>query len=85
VTKQPGRRQPFWVSVFGLVLYTAICGVIPFVHQFTGRDMKPALMLNIDSVLVFIFLLGTGTIVAILALNRRIATLEKKSDKEEED
>ena len=74
------QRASFWVSSFALVLYTLTCGAIPIYHQISGRQLKPALMLNLDSVFVFIFLLGTGTIVAVAALNRRISALEKNKE-----
>jgi len=35
--------------------------------------------LNLDSVYLFIFLLGTATIVVVFGLNRRIEALEKKN------
>ena len=73
------QRSKFWVSAFGLILYTLACGAIPIYHQATGRDLKPALNINIDSVYVFIFLLGTATIVVAFGLNRRIEALEKKN------
>lgn len=76
------RKAPFWISIFALVLYTLACGAIPVYHQLTNRDMKPALTINIDSVFLFVFLLGVGTIVAIAGLNRRIAALEKKNQAE---
>ena len=72
------QRPSFWISIFGLVLYTLACGAIPIYHQISGRELKPALTVNLDSVYLFMFLLGVGAIVAITALNRRIAALEKK-------
>ena len=72
------QRPSFWISIFALVLYTLACGAIPVYHQISGRELKPALTVNLDSIYLFMFLLGTGAIVAITALNRRIAALEKK-------
>jgi TRAP-type C4-dicarboxylate transport system permease small subunit len=76
------QRGSFWVSTFALILYTLACGAIPVYHQFSGRDLKPALTINLDSVYLFMFLLGTGAIIAIAALNRRITALEKKDAQE---
>ena len=72
------QRPSFWISIFALVLYTLACGAIPVYHQISGRELKPALTVNLDSIYLFMFLLGVGAIVAITALNRRIAALEKK-------
>ena len=76
---QEAERAGHWISMFGLVLSTLACGAIPFYHGIIGRDLKSVLILNLDNVYVFIFLLGAGTITAIAALNRRIAGLEKKN------
>jgi hypothetical protein len=73
------KKVSFWFSSFALILYTVACGAVPVYHQISGRGMKPVLTLNLDSVYVFAFLLGTGTIVAIAGLNRRIAALEEKN------
>jgi hypothetical protein len=72
------QRPSFWISIFALVLYTLACGAIPVYHQISGRELKPALTVNLDSIYVFMFLLGVGAIVAITALNRRVVALEKK-------
>jgi hypothetical protein len=72
------QRPSFWISIFALVLYTLACGAIPVYHQISGRELKPALTVNLDSIYLFMFLLGVGAIVAITALNRRVAALEKK-------
>lgn len=77
----PGEpeRSKFWVSAFALILYTVACGAIPIYHQATGRDLKPVVNLNLDNVYLFIFLLGTATIIVAFGLNRRIEALEKKN------
>jgi hypothetical protein len=72
------QRPSFWISIFALVLYTLACGAIPVYHQISGRELKPALTVNLDSIYLFMFLLGVGAIVAITALNRRVVALEKK-------
>jgi uncharacterized membrane protein YhaH (DUF805 family) len=73
------QRSKFWVSMFALILYTVACGAIPIYHQASGRDLKPVVSVNLDSVYLFIFLLGTATIVVAFGLNRRIDALEKKN------
>lgn len=77
----PGQphRPKFWVTAFGLILCTVACGVISLYHQGASRDLKPALNINIDSVYLFIFLLGSAVIGVVFDLNRRLASLEKKS------
>jgi hypothetical protein len=79
------QRSKFWVSAFALILYTLACGTVPIYHQVTGRDLKPALNINLDSVYLFIFLLGTATIVAVFALHRRLEALEKKDGATQDD
>ncbi len=79
------QRSKFWVSAFALILYTVACGAIPIYHQATGRDLKPIVNLNLDSVYLFIFLLGTATIVVAFGLNLRIEALEKKNAMTEAD
>jgi hypothetical protein len=77
---QEAERPRHWSSMVGLVLATFVCAAIPLYHGLTGSEKKSVLILNLDSVYVFIFLLGTGTISAIAALNRRIAALEEKNE-----
>jgi hypothetical protein len=72
-------RSNFWTTIFALILYTLMCGAVPIYHQVTGRDLKPALNINLDSVYLFVFLLGTAIIMVAAGLNRRIAALENKS------
>jgi hypothetical protein len=76
-------RSNFWITMFALILYTLACGAIPIYHQATGRDLKPALNISLDSVYVFVFLLGTATIIVAAGLHRRIAALEKKAAPEQ--
>jgi len=75
---QPSRRSNFWVSLFALILYTLICAAIPIYHQVTGRDLKPALNINLDSIYLLIFLSGAATIVVGVGLHRRITALEEE-------
>ena len=77
---QEPRRSSYRISMFGLVLYTLLCGAVPLYHQFTRAELKPVLTINLDGLYLFLFLLGVGTIVAIAGLNARIASLEKKSN-----
>ncbi len=39
----------FFISVFGLTLYTLLFFAIPIYHQATNRDLRPALTINLDS------------------------------------
>jgi hypothetical protein len=75
---QAAKRSNFWVSVFALILYTLACGAIPVYHQMTDRSLKPALNINLDSIYLFIFLLGTAIIGVVFALHRRIEALETR-------
>jgi hypothetical protein len=72
------KRSNFWVGIFGLILYTLLCGAIPLYHQMTGHDLKPALNINLDNIYLVIFLLGTAIIVVAFGLHRRIEALEAK-------
>lgn len=83
MARESGRGKS-WISMFALVLYTLACGAIPIYHQVTGGGLKPALSINIDSVYVLVFLLGTGAIIAVASLNQRINALEKKSTLEKD-
>jgi hypothetical protein len=62
----------YYVLVLSLVLLA-----MPFYHQATGREMRPVLNINLDSIAGIAGLLGFGTFVAITVLNRRLAALEK--------
>lgn len=77
----PGEphRPKFWVTAFGLILCTVACGVISLYHQGASLELKPALNINVDSVYLFIFLLGTAVITVVFDLNRRLKALEKKN------
>jgi hypothetical protein len=50
---------------------------MPFYHQATGRELQPALKINLDSVAAIAGLVGFASFVAISVLNRRLAELEK--------
>ena len=62
----------YHVLVFSLLLLA-----MPFYHQATGSGMRPVLNLNLDSIAVIAGLVGFGTFVAIMILNRRLTALEK--------
>jgi hypothetical protein len=81
MARESGRAN-YRISMFALVLYTLLCGAVPIYHQVTRRGLKPALTINLDSVYLFVFLLGVGTIIAIAGLSARIAALEKKRTSE---
>ncbi len=67
----------FFISVFGLVLYTLLFFAIPIYHLVTDRDMRPALTINLDSLSMLVGLLGIAVITSVASLHRRIASLEK--------
>jgi hypothetical protein len=62
----------YYVLVFSILLIG-----MPFYHQATGRDLQPALKINLDSVAAIAGLVGLATFVAITVLNRRLTALEK--------
>ncbi len=67
----------FFISVFGLILYTLLFFAIPIYHQVTDRDLRPALTINLDSLSMLVGLLGIAVIAAVASLHRRIASLER--------
>ena len=67
----------FFISVFGLTLYTLLFFAIPIYHQVTNRDLRPALTINLDSFSILVGLLGIAVITAVASLHRRITALEK--------
>ena len=67
----------FFVSILMPLLFSLLLLAIPFYHQFTHRDIHPALLLNVDSVCGMAGLVGLGACSAIVALHRRISALEK--------
>ncbi len=67
----------FFISVFGLALYTLLFFAIPIYHQATNRDLRPALTINLDSFSILVGLLGIAVITAVASLHRRIMALEK--------
>ncbi len=67
----------FFISVFGLVLYTLLFFAIPIYHQVKDRDLRPVLTINLDSLSMLVGLLGIVVITAVTSLHRRIASLEK--------
>jgi len=67
----------FFVSILMPLMFSLLLLGIPFYHQFTHRDMQPALLLNVDSVCGMAGLVGLGACSAIVALHRRISALER--------
>ncbi len=67
----------FFISVFGLVLYSLLFFAIPIYHQVKDRDLRPVLTINLDSLSMLVGLLGIAVITAVTSLHRRIASLEK--------
>lgn len=68
----------FSIAIFLLVLYSLLFLAIPIHHLISNRDlMQPALKVSIDSLSTIIGLFGLFTYSALIALQRRIAALEK--------
>jgi hypothetical protein len=70
------KSSKFIIHYYVLVLSFLLIAM-PFYHQATGRELQPALKINLDSVAGIAGLLGLATFVAITILNRRLAALEK--------
>ena len=66
----------FFVSILLPLMFSFLLLAIPFYHQFTHRDLHPALLLNVDSVCGMAGLVGFGACLAMVALHRRISALE---------
>jgi hypothetical protein len=70
------KASKFIIHYYVLVLSLLLLAM-PFYHQATGREMRPALNINLDSIAGIAGLLGFATFVAITVLHRRLAALEK--------
>jgi hypothetical protein len=70
------KSSKFIMHWYVLVLSLLLIGM-PFYHQATGRELQPALKINLDSVAAIAGLVGLGSFVAISVLNRRLTELEK--------
>ena len=67
----------FFVSALMPLMFSLLLLAIPFYHQFTHRDLHPALLLNVDSVCGMAGLVGLGACSTMAALHRRISALER--------
>lgn len=70
-------KPPKFVIHYYLLALSLLLMAMPFYHQATGREMQTALKVNLDTVAGIAGLLGFGTFVAIIILNRRLTALEK--------
>jgi hypothetical protein len=70
------KPSKFIMHWYVLVLSLLLIGM-PFYHQATGRELQPALKINLDSVAAIAGLVGLASFVAISVLNRRLTELEK--------
>jgi hypothetical protein len=67
----------FAISIFPVLLFTLILLAIPFYHSMSNRDLRPALIINVDSVCNLVGILGIFLCSALVSLHRRLAALEK--------
>ena len=70
------KSSKFIIHYYVLLLSLFLIAM-PFYHQSTGRELQPALRINLDSVAGIAGLLGFGTFVDITILDRRLTALEK--------
>jgi hypothetical protein len=70
------KSSKFVIHYYVLVLSLLLLAM-PFYHQATGSGTRPVLNINLDSIAVIAGLVGFGTFVAIIILNRRLTALEK--------
>lgn len=66
-----------FVIHYYLLFLSLLLLAMPFYHQAAGREMQPALKINLDSVAGIAGMIGFATFVAIANLKRRIEALEK--------
>jgi len=66
-----------FVVHYHVLILSLLLMAMPFYHQATGREMQPAVKINLDSVAGIAGMLGLATFVGITILNRRLTALEK--------
>ena len=73
------QTSKFLVSIFPMVFFSLFFFALPIYHLASGRDLQPALKVNIDSLSIIVGIFGVFTCSAIVALHRRLSALEKSS------
>lgn len=74
------------VSIFPVAFFYAVLIAIPMSlmsRMAANREFRPAQMINIDSALTLVGLLGMFVVFALITFHRRVAALEKRGDRPE--
>ncbi len=73
------QTAKFSMSIFPMVFFSLFFFALPIYHAVSGRDLQPALKVNIDSLSTVVGIFGVFTCGALVALHRRLSALEKSS------